>query len=175
MARKNAIISATVTGTVLTFNVEGAAKPIVVDAAKLSDDIRAAAIIHGLTQKIADAAALGKDATPADKAEAMRAVADRLTGEEPSWNKRAGDGSDSAPSGLIFKAFLEFATERATAAKKPIPSEEKVRELYDSKTRSEQLAMRKIPEIAAIIERMKGDKAAKSAPDADALLADILG
>lgn len=181
MARKNAIVSVSVerngsdaTDQSVTFTVEGQS-PIQIRLNELSTEIRAQAMIHGITQKISDAAALGKDATPADKYAAMLAVAERISSPNGSWNKRNGEGSESAPSGLIFRAFYQFAVDRAEAMKKPIPAESVVRELYDSKTRSEQLAIRKIPEVAAIMERMKGDKLAKSAPDADALLADILG
>lgn len=172
MARKNAIVSVETCyendAMGATFYVEGLA-PLILDVAALNTDVTRRALIHGLVQKVSDAAALGKDATPADKHAAMQSVIERLNAGD--WNKRSGDGSDSAPAGIIFRAFYQFAMDRAAKAKKPVPAEEAVRALYDSKTRSEQLAIRNIPEVKAIMETMRTAKA--SSVDVDSLLAEL--
>lgn len=171
MARKNAIVSVSLEGSILEFNVEGIGG-FEVDTAELNADVARAALIHGIVQKISDAAALGKEATPGDKFAAMQAVRDRLCGPDGTWNKRAGEGA-GAPVGIIFTALLEYTQSRAKKAKRDIPTEQAVREYYDGKTRAEQLAFRKVPEIAAIIERIKSEKGAVGNVDTDSLLSDL--
>jgi len=169
MARKNAIVSVAVASGAITFTVADVGD-IVVDVTKLSDEITERATYHGLVQKISDAAALGKDATPADKYNAMKAVADRLVDGE--WKQSRGEGAGPV-AGVIFRAFVQWVGDRAKAAKKPAPATEAIRAVYDGKTRAEQLALRNVPEIAAIIETLKAEKQPKTAVDSAALLADL--
>ncbi len=173
MARKNAIVSIErneETGE-LRFAVAGEGE-FSLNPASLSDAIRNRALLHGIVQKISDAAAMGKGATPGDKFAAMKSVADRLADGE--WSKRNGEGG-GAVAGLIYRAFREFIENRAKSAEKPVPAEEAIRAKYDSMNRSEQLALRNVEEIAAIIERLKSERgAAKSeAVDVDGLLGDF--
>jgi hypothetical protein len=172
MARKNAVVSATVSDdlNVLTITVEGF-DPIAVDRRNLDPEIRARAEIHGLGQKIGDAAALGKDATPKDKYEAMRSVADRLL--EGDWNKRNGEGGGTQP-GIIFRAFSEYVADKAKKAKKPVPSADAIKATYGNLDRKGQLALRTVPEIATIMDRMKSETASKGvAVDTESLLAEL--
>jgi len=169
MARKNSVISADVTAERIVFTVADVGD-ITVSIESLTDEIRERAMLHGLVQKISDAAALGKDATPSDKYAAMQAVASRLL--EGDWKQSRGEGA--APvAGIIFRAFSQWVHDRATKAKKPVPSIDDIRKVYDGKTRAEQLALRNVAEIAAIIETLKADRAPKQAIDSDALLADL--
>jgi hypothetical protein len=153
------VITTVIDGEVMTFNVTGAGS-FTVNAAALSADIRAAAMMHGLKQKIADAAAMslnddGLPAAPADKMAAMQDVADALIAGD--WSQRSsGDGS--APvSGIIYRAFHQFLVNAATAQKLPIPDDmaAKTRAIYDAKTRAEQLALRREPAIAAIMAELR--------------------
>lgn len=172
MAKKNSIVSVAANDdfTAIHFDVVGM-DSIGIDVTALSQDVIRRATAHGIIQKVSDAAALGKDASPADKHAAMLAVVNRLV--EGDWNKRAGEGSNSAPTGLIFRAFYEFAVARAKKAKRDEPSEVAVRTLYDGKSRADQLALRNVPEIARIIDRIKSERGAKSDVDVDALIGDL--
>lgn len=172
MAKKNAIISvdSNDNSSIIIWNVDTVGQ-LEINANKLDPKIQHMAMLHGIIQKVSDAAALGKDATPADKHAAMLAVVNRLI--EGDWNKRAGEGSNSAPTGLIFRAFYEFAVNRAKKAKRDEPSEVAVRALYDGKSRADQLALRNVPEIAKIIDRIKSERGAKSDVDVDALMGDL--
>lgn len=170
MAKKNAIVSVEIRDdlTNVLFTVAGVDN-FDINVTELSKELLQRAAIHGIVQKISDAAALGKDASPEDKFHAMRSVAARLI--EGDWNKSRGGGEGSgSPSGLIFRAFYQFAKDRAAKAKKPEPSQDAVRALYDSKSRAEQLALRAIPEIATIMESMR---AKKSTVDTDGLLGEL--
>lgn len=175
MARKNSVISTEITGSVIAITVAGGGDngsdaTISVDVSKLDSEITERAMYHGLVQKISDAAALGKDATPSDKYNAMLAVADRLISGD--WKQSRGEGAGPV-AGVIFRAFAQWAADKATAAKKPVPAIEAIRKVYDSKTRAEQLALRNVPDIAAIIETLKAAKTPAKSVDTDALLGDL--
>ena len=170
MARKNAIVSVELDNGNPIFTVAGEGS-FSLDLSGLSDEIRNRAMLHGIVQKISDGAALGKDATPGDKFVNMKAIADRLADGE--WSKSRGEGSGSV-AGISFRAFREYVETMAAKRKKPIPSEAEIRAVYDAKDRAGQLALRTVPEIAEIIERMKSERGPKaSAVDAETLLADL--
>lgn len=177
MAKKNSVISVEFDNGNLRLAIADVGE-ISLALASLSDDIREKALVHGLTQKVSDAAAIAKADLPADateaakvKFEAMKAVADRLA--EGDWSKRSGDGAGPV-AGVIFRAFVEFVTNAAKAKKRPAPSEAEIRAVYDAKDRAGQLALRNVPEIAAIIERIKSERGASAAKvDASALLGEL--
>lgn len=179
MAKKNALISAThdADKNTLTFTV-GDAGSFDIAIGDLPKELRNRALVHGLVQKISDAAAMPKSELTGDpkkdakaKLDAMTAVRDRLVAGD--WSRRAGEGAGPV-AGLIFRAFSEFAENAAKKAKKPVPDAEKLRAFYDKKSRAEQLALRNIPEVAAIIDRMKAERGAETAPvDAGALLGEL--
>jgi hypothetical protein len=177
MAKKS-LISVGADNSVLTFTV-GNAGTFTVDASALPDEIRTRAMLHGLVQKISDAAAMPKadltgdvELDAATKYEAMRSVAERLTSGE--WSKRSGDGSGPV-AGVIFRAFSEWVGDMAAKKKVAAPSDEKVRETYDAKSRAEQLALRNVPAIAKIIERIKSERGsdASKSVDTDELLGEL--
>lgn len=182
MAKKNSIISAHIVEGAdnviegLKFVVEGIGD-FGIGFADLTDDIKMRAMVHGFVQKVSDAAAMPKADLPADPVEAakvkfaaMKAVADRLI--EGDWSKRSGDGSGPV-AGVIYRAFEQWAMEKAAKAKKTITAEQ-VRTTYDAKSRAEQLALRSVPEIAKIIEQLKAERgAAASKVDTSALLDEL--
>ena len=157
-------ISADIYGTVLTFTFSDG-QEIVIDAATLTPEIQRDAMMHGLKQKIADAAALsrnpetGRSAGLLDKRAAMREVIDRL--QAGMWNKTRDGGSGGGSGGLLFRALCEY---------KPHTPPEQLRAWLAAKDKAEQAKLRKIPAIAAIIERMI---AAAGPVDEDALFAGL--
>lgn len=176
MARKNSIISSSFDNGMVSITVEGF-NPLTVILAELPDAIRERAAAHGLIQKISDAAAIKRDELPDDPAkaaamkyDAMQEVFTRIISGD--WNAKRGDGNGQ-PSGLIFRALLEYTNATRKAAKKPPVEEATLREYYDGKTRAEQLAFRNVPAIAAIIERMKSERGGVSKVDASALIDDL--
>lgn len=177
--KKNALISVThnADDNALMFTV-GEAGSFVLPIGELSNELRSRALVHGLVQKVSDAAAMPKAELTGDpkkdaaaKLANMTAVRDRLMSGD--WSRRAGDGSGPV-AGLIFRAFSEFAENAAKKAKKPVPDADKLRAFYDGKTRAEQLALRNIPEVSTIIERMKAERGADAKPvDTGALLGEL--
>lgn len=177
MARKNALITVANGDNGLTFTV-GNAGSFTLNPTALGEDIRTRAMLHGLVQKVSDAAAISKDDLTGDadkdaatKLAAMSSVAERLAAGE--WSKRNGDGSGPV-AGIIYRAFEEWALAMAAKGKKTAPTPEKLRAVYDAKSRAEQLALRNVPEIAKIIERMKAERGTKGeAVDTAELLGEL--
>lgn len=179
MARKNAVVTYTVNANgTLTFSAGG--QSVDFDPSAQSEENILKARNYGFAHKITLGAAIAKNDLPSDPAEAaaakfagMKAVVDRLNGGE--WSMRGEGGGQ--PSGVIFRAYEEWV--QAQAAKKGVeaPTTEKVRSIYDAKTRAEQLALRNVPAVAKIIERMKAEAGADKAKPVDtaALLDEVFG
>lgn len=157
-------IAADIYGTVLTFTFADGAE-IVIDASELSPEVQRDAMMHGLKQKIGDAAAMsrnpdtGASATLTDKRNAMTEVRDRLV--SGAWNKTRDGASSGGGSGLLFRALCEY---------KASTPPEQLRAWLQGKDKAEQAKLRKIPAIATIIERMRAEI---SSVDEDALFAGL--
>jgi hypothetical protein len=168
MPRKNALITVSADdNNVLTFTV-GNVGSFTLNPADAPEALRTRAMLHGFVQKVSDAAAIAKADLPKDpteaaktKFEAMQSVANRLVGENAEWSKRSGDGSGPV-AGIIFRAFEEWVGDMATKAKKPTPDAAAIRAKYDALDRAGQLALRNVPAIAKIIERIKSERGSKA-------------
>lgn len=176
---KISLISTTIAddNSAFTLAVNGVGE-ISIPLANLSPEIAARGLIHGLVQKISDAAAIPKSETeglePQAVAEmkfsAMQAVASRLL--DGDWSARREDGTGPV-SGIILRAYTEFAMTMA-AKKKVAMTPETIKTAYDAMSKSEQLALRNVPPIAKIIDRIKSERGAgKTVVDESALLAGL--
>lgn len=159
------VIDATVDGTILTLAFSNS-EVLTINADSLSDEIRTAAMMHGLKQKLVDAAAIarnpdtGRSATPDDKYNAVREVYDRITQSDGTWNKgRTGEGS-GAGNGLLLSALMEL---------RGLPRE-KVEAYLADKTKEQKAALRDNAKVAPIIARLK---AARSKVNSDDLLGEL--
>ena len=139
-------------------------------ATDLSPTIVAQAIIHGLKQKLVDAAAIsrnpetGRAASVQDKFDAVKEVYDRLLAGE--WNKRR-EGGSGASGGLLFRALCRMYDGKKTA--------DDIRAFLEGKTDAEKAALRKNSKVAAIIEEIRAESAKDGDVNADELLADLEG
>ena len=166
---KTPAISAEINGLTLTIaSADG--ERIHLDANQLTREIFEAATMHGLKQKLVDAAAIsrnpdtGRSATTADKMAAIREVYERLLAGE--WNKRR-EGSGGAAGGLLFSALCRLYAGSKTDAE--------VRAFIEAMDDKQQAAMRAHAKVAPIIEAIKAERAAKrpevASVDVDAMLA----
>lgn len=134
----------------------------------LTEEVRATATLHGLKQKLVDAAAIsrspetGRTATVGDKYDAVRAVFDRLLAGH--WNAPR-EGGGSGAGGLLFRALCRLYAGRKTEAE--------LREYLAGKTDAERAALRKNARIAPIIEEIKAESAKDEGIDGDALLGEL--
>jgi hypothetical protein len=149
------------TGLTLTF---ANGKRLMINADQLTSAIAGEALIHGLKQKLVDAAAIsrnpdtGKSATVDDKYAAVRAVYDRLLSGE--WNApREGGGSGS----LLLAALV-----RQTG--KP---EDQLREWLGKKSDAEKKALSLNPKVAEHINAIRAERAKVEGIDSDAILGEL--
>lgn len=134
---------------VLTFS---SGERLAINPNTLSVEIREQALLHGLKQKLVDAAAIscnpetGKSATVADKYAAVLEVYERITRETaPMWNKvREGGGATSG--GLLLQALCVLY---------PTKSVEDLRAWIAAKTDKERAQLRAEPRIAAEIAKLR--------------------
>lgn len=138
---------------------------ISVNPATLTASIQHMAMMHGLKQKLVDAAAIsrnpdtGRSATIDDKYNAVREVYDRLMSGQWNKNRDAGTGTKG---GLLFRALCMMYADKTPDA---------IKAFLDKKTPAEKTALRNTAKIAAIIATFKQDD--DSDIDADTLLDEL--
>ena len=136
----------------------------------LAPEIQRAAMIHGLKQKLVDAAAISRDtatgraATIQTKFDAVREIFDRITGENPSWNKPRVGGA-GGQGGLLARAIARYKGVPVEAAKAYL----------DRLTDAQKQALRVDPRIATIINELRMESAKPAGIDTDALLGGLDG
>jgi hypothetical protein len=158
-------ISAEIIGSVVTFRA-ATGEVTSIDAEALSAEIRHAAMMHGLKQKLGDAAAIsrnpdtGRSASPSDKIAAIEAVREQLLGG--NWNKTREAGDGAGAGGLLFKALC-----KVKADKTPV----EIRAFLDGLDKAQQAALRKVPAVAQAIAELQAASAKASGVDGEDLLA----
>lgn len=139
---------------------------VISPADHLTSSIIRYATLHGLKQKLVDAAAISRDpetgrtASPADKIAAVQEVLDRLLAGE--WNKRREGG---ATGGLLLRALMRM---------QPAKTREQLIEWLGTKSDAEKAALRRNPKVAAVIEEIRAEDGDDGATDSDAMLDEIL-
>lgn len=162
-------IEATVTNESVTFTATSG-DAITIWVHDLNDSIRRQAMLHGLKQKVGDAAAIsrnpdtGRSATDFDKLAAMQEVLSRLLSGQ--WNKVRGEGTGTGSGGLLFRALCMVY---------PNKTPEQLREFLGKKSNEEKHALRtKVPAIVAAIEEIKSKMTDDGEmPDTEALLGEL--
>ena len=169
-------IEATITeggNLTLTFR-HGECLTVFVD--RLAPEIQRMALLHGLKQKLVDAAAISRDtatgraATISTKYEAVREIFDRITGENPSWNKPRAGGA-GGQGGLLARAIMLYKSRTGTL---PVTIEQ-VKAHLDRLTDAQKQALRVDPRIATIINDLRAESAKPAGIDTDALLGGLGG
>jgi hypothetical protein len=153
-AKKLPVISADVEDGVLKLTF-GTGEVLTVDPLNLSEAIMQQAVLHGLKQKLVDAAAIARDqdtglsATPAEKIAAVREVYDRITAPDGTWNKvrEAGAGTGSG-SGLLRRALMQMTGKTG----------EVIDTFLEGKSKDEKAALRSDPRVAATIAELQRAK-----------------
>lgn len=156
-------VSVEIDGNVLVLSFANGTQSAI-SATELSEEIRAQAMMHGLKQKLVDAAAISRDpetgrsVSVEDKIRAIQDVRDRLVAGE--WNKRRESGEGSGNGGLLFRALCELY---------PKKSAESLREYIGGLSKEQQAALRASSKVAPVIDRLRAKSASKH--DADEMLA----
>ena len=164
--KRNATISATINGNTLALTfANGETLAMCGDA--LNTDVQQYAMMHGLKQKLVDAAAIsrnpetGRPATVEDKYQAVKAVYDRLLSGQ--WNATREGGGNAG--GLLLQALCRMYAGRKTP--------DQLREFLADKSDAEKTALRKNPRVAAIIEDIRAEQGKAANIDTDELLGEL--
>lgn len=148
----------------LEFTFSDGGEPIIMSLAVLSNDMLTYAALHGLKQRIGDAAAIprntdtGRSATVAEKRAAMEKVRDTILQGE--WSARREGGGNEG--GLLLRALGRLY---------PAKSREDLAAWVANKSKAEQAAMRANPRVAAIIAELRAESA--KGIDTDGLLGEL--
>lgn len=166
MKKRNAVITAQIADDTLVLKFANG-EVLELNANKLTPEIQRMALLHGLKQKLVDAAAIsrnpetGRPASPEDKFQAVKAVYDRLLAGQ--WNAtREGGGGNG---GLLFQALCRMYEGRKTP--------EEIRAFLDTKTDAEKAALRKNPRVASIIDEIRAEQGKTANVDVDELLGEL--
>lgn len=144
--------SSTITTTTSTNALKITTESGVIDISlnELPEAIITQLVLHGLKQKICDAAAIprdtdtGRSATPQQKYDAMRAVADRLLAGE--WGIARGAGDGTSGQSLLFRALSRLYAHL---------SADEIRVKIAAWDKKQQAAVRKNPRVATIIAELQ--------------------
>jgi len=152
MAKKQRV---TVVGTVLTVEYPTIGKKFVVDYSKYAEAVRVCALAHGFKQKYGDAASGG---TPAEKYSEVQDIhASLLAGE---WERTATP--DLTP--IICEAIARIK----------FPHQKNAAEKLQKVAKPEQIAdWGKNAKVKAEILKIRSERAAKAAEDADEIQVDL--
>ena len=164
--KRNATITAAINGNTLTLTFANG-ETLTMRADALNSDVQQYAMMHGLKQKLVDAAAIsrnpetGRAATVDDKYQAVNAVYNRLLSGQ--WNAtREGGGN---VGGLLAQALTRMYAGRKTA--------EDIKAFLAEKTDAEKTALRKNPRVAQIIEEIRAEQGKAANIDTDELLGEL--
>lgn len=159
-------IETSIDGNVLTLTFSHG-ETLRVDADSLSSAIRSAAILHGLKQKLCDAAAIsrnpetGRSATIEDKFTAVVEVFERIT-TGGTWNKTRESGSGGNSGGLLFRALCQIYEGKRTPAQ--------ITEFLAKLNDADKAALRKQPRVKTVIDALRPEKTDDAA---DSLLSEL--
>lgn len=164
--KRNATITAAINGNTLTLTFANG-ETLTMRADALNSDVQQYAMMHGLKQKLVDAAAIsrnpetGRAATVEDKYQAVNVVYNRLLSGQ--WNAtREGGGN---VGGLLAQALTRMYAGRKTA--------EDIKAFLAEKTDAEKTALRKNPRVAQIIEEIRAEQGKAANIDTDELLGEL--
>lgn len=136
---------------------------LVLDPSTLSEVIQCDAILHGLKQKLVDAAAIarntdtGRSATIQDKYDAVKEVFDRITSKDGTWNKvRGGEGTGNG-TGILVRALMQLKSKTRA----------EIEAFLEPLNKDQKSALRQNPKVAAVIVSLQ---AQNSKIDTDSLL-----
>ena len=148
---RKAAISADIFKSVLTVNFANG-KSLEVDVSKLSPEIQQQAMLHGIKQKLVDAAAIarnpdtGRSASVDDKYTAVAEIHARITSPNGTWNKVRQEGATPASKGnLLVRALMKMTGK----------DKDYVDDFLSSKTEAERKALGKNPRVLQIISELQ--------------------
>jgi hypothetical protein len=143
-------------------------KSMSVNVNMLAAPIAVEAMMHGLKQKITDAAATPAGMySEAERWEFMAEVLNRISGDSPSWNAPSAGGGGGSSGSLLLRAICRWKSATETA------EVEKYREWLAAKSAAEKTALEQHPAIKPHLDALRAERAKSTEVDSDALLAEL--
>ena len=164
--KRNTAITATIDGNTLTLTFANG-ETLIMRGDALNSDVQQYAMMHGLKQKLVDAAAIsrnpetGRAASVEDKYQAVKTVYDRLLAGQ--WNATREGGGNAG--GLLLQALCRMYAGRKTV--------DELKAFLADKTDAEKTALRKNPRVAQIIEEIRAEQGKVADIDTDELLGEL--
>ena len=164
--KRNTAITATIDGNTLTLTFANG-ETLIMRGDALNSDVQQYAMMHGLKQKLVDAAAIsrnpetGRAASVEDKYQAVKTVYDRLLAGQ--WNATREGGGNAG--GLLLQALCRMYAGRKTV--------DELKAFLADKTDAEKTALRKNPRVAQIIEEIRAERGKAADIDTDELLGEL--
>ena len=168
MNARKATISADVFKSILTVTFANG-KSLEVDVSKLSPEIQQQAMLHGIKQKLVDAAAIarnletGRSASVDDKYAAVAEIHARITSPNGTWNKVREAGATPATKGNLLVRALMKMTGRTKVD---------IDDFLSLKSKEERKALEKNPRVLQIIAELQA-ATDSSGIDTDSLLGEL--
>lgn len=145
-----------IAGSVLTWDFEDGGENISLDVSTLPQDMRDRLEVHGAKQKIADAYAGAKQAVEeGDYPDAATYAREMVTAaikklQNSDWTSREPGAGRVTDLARALGEVTEFSVEDWS-------------ERLESATKEEKAALRKQPQVAAVLARLKAERAAATA------------
>ena len=166
-AKSNSVITHELKGSTIVFTVTGVAS-LELDMGKVASSIYERAAIHGLIQRISDAAAISRNtetglpADPTDKYEAMKVLVEHYNSGAEEWRITKSSTGSGENGGLLKKCLLKLFPEKG---------EERVTEYLKTLSRKDKLALLNSDKVKPVADefRAKGVKT----EDAEKLLSGL--
>lgn len=134
----------------ITFHVLGAGS-ILMKMDKLANEVIERAAVHGMIQRISDAAAIsrdpetGKPASAQDKFDAMSRLVAHYESGTAEWSRKPVAG-EREKGGLLFKALCQMS---------PSKSPEEIRAWMGTKTKKELALISRTEKVATVIATLR--------------------
>lgn len=174
--RENSVVTVQHEGNVLVFNVLGVGE-IRLDIETMSAENKAHAIMHGMEQRIRDAAAIPRDkdtgasATPQDKFDAMQRLAEHYASGATEWSIKRGEGSGIGARSITIEAIARAKDCDYQTAEDMVNRFAMSKFANDRKVALRELA--KTPAVQSAILAIKAERMPKPKADGDAMLAEL--
>lgn len=167
--KSNSKITHEVEGEVILFKVKEAGD-IMLDMSKLSPEVKAKALIHGLIQRVSDRAAILRDpkhgttASPLVKFEAMKELVDWYETGTVEWamTRKGGAVGPSLETQFLITALGEVY---------PAKTQDELTEWVGKRSKEDRLALAQSEKLKVIIDRLRAE--ATVSVDSEALLSEL--
>lgn len=162
------VVSTDIFGDTITLNFQ-TGHELSIDINNLSVEIQKQALLHGLKQKLVDAAAIarntesGDSATAEDKYNAVKTVYDRITMPNGTWNA-IREGVEKAQGGVFMRAVMELTGK----------TKAQLDTMLEKLSKEEIAALKKNPRIVDIMQRMEREALANKVDTSDDLLMQLM-